>query len=90
MQITLNSVRQKTKIYAGKTMSPTGGYTAKLWQGNELSPYLLTVMGHKDNSWCFCIAHGNFLFTSSVAASSLACCRMLSDSPLHTVTLKKN
>lgn len=68
MQITLNSVRQKTRIYTGKKASPTVGYTAKLWQGNELNPYLLTVLGHKENSLYFCIAHGNFLFISSIAA----------------------
>lgn len=67
MQITLNSVRQKTKIYAGKSTSPTVGYTANLWQGNELNPYLLALLGHKDNSLYFCIVHGNFLFISSIA-----------------------
>lgn len=49
-------------------MSPTVDYAAKLWQGNELKPYLLTLLGHKDNALYFCIAHGNILFISSIAA----------------------
>lgn len=67
MQITPSSVRQKTKIYAGKSISPIVGYTANLWQANESKPYLLTLLGHKDNSLYFYIVHGNFLFISSTA-----------------------